>query len=157
MTSKSAKVQKIEDEQINIYKQAFDMFDKKGNGTISSDDLYLAFKNMGNEFTMEQVEEMVRELDEDNSGEIDFEEFISLIKKVNENDEEDEIDAVIRAFKTFDRDRNGYLDCREFRYILTRLGDRFTDQEVDEIFKEADLNHDGKIEYEEFVSFWKNK
>jgi calmodulin len=112
---------------------------------------------MGNEFTFEQVQEMIADLDEDNSGEVDFNEFVTLVKKVNESDEIDEEDAVIRAFRTFDKDKNGYLDCREFRYILTRLGDRFTDQEVDEIFKEADLNHDGKIQYEEFVNLWKNK
>jgi calmodulin len=154
----TSKAQTHDAETLSIFKQAFDMFDKEGNGTISVDELYQAFKNLGNDFTFEQVEEMVREIDADGSGEIDFEEFLSLIKKVNEdNNEIDEEDAVIRAFRTFDKDRNGYLDCREFRYILTRLGDRFTDQEVDEIFKEADLNHDGRIQYEEFVSFWKNK
>jgi len=140
-----------------IYKQAFDMFDKEGNGTISADELYDAFKNMGNEFTMEQLNDMIKELDQNGSGEIDFEEFIGLVKKVNDSEEVDEEEAVIRAFRTFDKDSNGYLDCREFRYILTRLGDRFTDEEANEIFKEADLNHDGKIQYEEFVNMWKKK
>ena len=144
-------------EKIAIYKQAFDMFDKEGNGSISADELYEAFKNMGNDFTIEQVNDMIKELDQNGSGAIDFNEFIGLVKKVNDTEEVDEEEAVIRAFRTFDKDRNGYLDCREFKYILTRLGDRFTEEEANEIFKEADLNHDGRIEYEEFVNMWKNK
>ena len=30
-------------------------------------------------------------------------------------------------------------------------------EEVEEVFKEADLDHDGKLDYKEFVDFWKNK
>ena len=33
---------------------------------------------------------------------------------------------------------------------MMQFGDRFTDEEVEELIKEADINKDGKIDYEEF-------
>ena len=55
------------------------------------------------------------------------------------------------AFKIFDRDNNGYIDLRELKTVITRMGEPFTDEEAEEIFKAADLNGDGKLDYDEFV------
>ena len=33
---------------------------------------------------------------------------------------------------------------------MMQFGDQFTDEEVEELIKEADVNKDGKIDYEEF-------
>ena len=56
------------------------------------------------------------------------------------------------AFKIFDRDGNGYIDLRELKTVITRMGEPLSDQEADEIFRAADLNGDGKLDYDEFVS-----
>ena len=55
------------------------------------------------------------------------------------------------AFKIFDRDGNGYIDMMELKSVVTRMGAPITEQEADELFKEADLNGDGKLDYDEFV------
>lgn len=147
----------IPEEKRQEYKEAFDMFDKDGSGHISVDEIYRVMKNMGMDMTKDEIKSMIADLDEDGSGEIDFEEFITFMQRTQVNEEISEEEEVIRAFQTFDKDGNGYLTCDEFKYILTNLGDKFAEDEVMEIFKEADLNHDGKIEYREFVDFWKNK
>ncbi len=33
---------------------------------------------------------------------------------------------------------------------MMQFGEQFTDEEVEELIKEADVNKDGKIDYEEF-------
>ena len=33
---------------------------------------------------------------------------------------------------------------------MMQFGDQFTDEEVEELIKEADVNKDGKIDFEEF-------
>ena len=48
----------------------------------------------------------------------------------------------------FDRDGNGYIDENELRHVLTNLGERLTDAEVHEMMLEADINNDGKIDYD---------
>ena len=55
------------------------------------------------------------------------------------------------AFKIFDRDGNGYIDLRELKTVITRMGEPLSDEEATEIFKAADLNGDGKLDYDEFV------
>ena len=55
------------------------------------------------------------------------------------------------AFKIFDRDGNGYIDIMELKSVVTRMGAPITDKEADELFRDADLNNDGKLDYDEFV------
>jgi len=53
--------------------------------------------------------------------------------------------------KVFDRDGNGFISAAELRHVMTNLGEKLTDEEVDEMIREADVDGDGQINYEEFV------
>ena len=56
------------------------------------------------------------------------------------------------AFKIFDKNRNGYIEIKELKTVTTTLGQKLTDEEFQEFWKEADINHDGKLDYNEFVN-----
>ena len=43
------------------------------------------------------------------------------------------------------------ISSTELRHIMTTLGDKLTEEEVDEMIREADIDGDGCINYEEFV------
>lgn len=153
--TKMKKVMDVPEDKLSEYKEAFDMFDKDGSGFISIDEIFSIMKNFGNPMTKGEIKKMISSIDEDGNGELDFEEFITFMKMTDEDIDEDE--AILRAFKAFDKDKNGYLSNIEFRYILTQLGEKFTDSEVDQIFVESDLNNDGKLNYKEFIEFWKKQ
>ncbi|KAF5750605.1 putative calcium-dependent protein kinase [Tripterygium wilfordii] len=70
---------KIERED-NLY-AAFSYFDKDGSGYITLDELQKAC----DEFGMEDVhlEEMIKEADQDNDGQIDYNEFVAMMQKGN--------------------------------------------------------------------------
>lgn len=58
---------------------AFQYFDKDGSGYITADELQLACEEFG--LGDVQLEEMIREVDEDNDGRIDYNEFVAMMQK----------------------------------------------------------------------------
>ena len=147
----------IPEEKIAEYKEAFDMFDKDGSGTISVTEIVKIMKNYGNPMSKEEIQNMIKDIDTDGDGELTFEEFVTLMQKqVSEVDETDE-DAVLRAFKSFDKDHDGKITNYEFKYILTQMGDKFSDEELKQLFDECNLDLNGTLVYQDFINFWKKK
>ncbi len=60
-------------------------------------------------------------------------------------------EKLVEAFKVFDRDGNDLVSAAELRTLMTNLGGKLTDEEVDEMIRDADVDGDGHINYDEFV------
>ncbi|CAN6440018.1 unnamed protein product [Victoria cruziana] len=60
---------------------AFSYFDKDGSGYITQDELQQACEEFGIEDV--RLEEMIREVDQDNDGRIDYNEFVAMMHKGN--------------------------------------------------------------------------
>uniref|UniRef100_A0A6M2DWA1 Putative calmodulin n=1 Tax=Xenopsylla cheopis TaxID=163159 RepID=A0A6M2DWA1_XENCH len=140
---------KLSPQQKQQFRSAFAVFDKDGDGKITARELGEVMRSLGQNPTEAEIIDMINDIDTDNSGFIDFDEFcIMMTKMLASKDVAEDLKA---AFKVFDRDGNGFIDASELRYIMTNLGERLTEDEVDMMMREADLNGDGVIDYEEFV------
>merc|ERR1711929_1039 len=141
--------EQLTEEQIAEFKEAFSLFDKDGDGTITTKELGTVMRSLGQNPTEAELQDMINEVDADGNGTLDFPEFLSLMaRKMKDTDTEEEL---IEAFKVFDRDGNGFISAAELRHVMTNLGEKLTDEEVDEMIREADVDGDGQINYEEFV------
>lgn len=60
-------------------REAFKVFDRDGNGFISSAELRHVMTSIGEKLTEEEVDEMIREADADGDGQINYNEFVDLL------------------------------------------------------------------------------
>lgn len=152
-TSKMA--DQLTEEQIAEFKEAFSLFDKDGDGTITTKELGTVMRSLGQNPTEAELQDMINEVDADGNGTIDFPEFLTMMaRKMKDTDSEEEIRE---AFRVFDKDGNGFISAAELRHVMTNLGEKLTDEEVDEMIREADIDGDGQVNYEEFVTMMTSK
>ena len=83
-------------------------------------------RNHGLHPTDEELRDMIRNVDKNSNGAIDFNEFIEMMLRRDSKIEED----VAHAFRVFDRDGDGLISEEELRLTMNNLGEPLTDQEV---------------------------
>ncbi len=149
---KTEKILAVPEEQLKEYKEAFDLFDREQTGLIGPNEIYSLLKNFGNPTPKKEIDQLMADFDEDGDGKLSFDEFVTFLHQSYVT--LDEMEAVIRAFKTFDRNNSGEIDLNEFKFILEKLGHKLPDDVVKLIFYESKLNENGKMDYNEFVNFW---
>ena len=59
--------------------EAFKVFNSDGNGLISAAEMRHVMTNLGEKLTDEDVDEMIREVDVDGDGHINYEEFVKIM------------------------------------------------------------------------------
>merc|ERR1712048_1011067 len=101
------------------------------------------------------LQQMMDLIDTDGSGVIDYSEFMAATMDKRKYIQED---VCWQAFKTFDVDGSGTIDKEELMKLLgidtvtNVMQVEYTEKEVDQIMNEVDLNHDGKIDFDEFLA-----
>ncbi|XP_069466335.1 calmodulin-1-like [Ambystoma mexicanum] len=136
----------LTEEQIAEFKEAFSLFDKDVDGTITTKELGTVMRSLGQNPTEAELQDMTNEVDAEG---IEFPEFLTMMaRKIKDTDSEEEIRE---AFRVFDKDANGYITAAELRHVMNNLGEKLTDEEVDEMIREAGIDGDGQVNYEEFV------
>ena len=137
--------------QVQEFKEAFDIFDVDGGGTITAEELGEVMKSLGQRPTRAQLEAMVREIDADGDGAIDFPEFLTMmLRKMNEGDPERELRDV---FTVFDKDQSGTISADELKSVMKVIGEKLTEQEIEDAIRLADTTGDGEVDYDEFIAF----
>ncbi|KAJ3286898.1 hypothetical protein HK104_008844 [Borealophlyctis nickersoniae] len=69
------------EDQIREVREAFNLFDTDGSGEISAKEWRVAMRALGFEASNEEVKRMLKEMDNDGSGSIDFTEFLGLMER----------------------------------------------------------------------------
>jgi calmodulin len=156
-SSESENIQKIRENEakqrdikrIKEVKEAFEVFDKNNDGFITLKELSTVMRSSGYNYTLLELQDMMKFYDKDESGTIDYKEFEHLmIKKNKQYDEEIEL---IETFKAFDRNCDGRISAQELKDVFEIIGKELTSKEIDELISQCDIDEDGEIDFEEFV------
>ena len=139
----------LTEEQRQEIKEAFDLFDTDGSGTIDAKELKVAMRALGFEPKKEEIKKMISDIDKDSSGTIDFSEFLEMMTaKMSEKDSREEI---LKAFRLFDDDETGKISFRNLKRVAKELGENMTDGELQDMMDEV-TDGDGEISPEEFYA-----
>ncbi|RIB30273.1 calmodulin 1 [Gigaspora rosea] len=140
-------------EQDAEYRELFSTFDKDNDGLITAQELGSVIKSLGYNPTDENLKTMIDKVDSDKDGKINYEEFKVMMSQSSNESTED----LREAFKVYDKDGNGYISAAELKSTMHSLGLKLNDEEVEAMISQADINKDGRIDYEEFIKMMKNQ
>ena len=136
-------------EHLQKLRNIFYKIDLNMDGKLSKEELYKAYKEAGIDITKEQLQKIMRSMDFDGNGYIEYEEFI----RVTLPKEQLFTDINLKnAFDMFDKDKNGTISFDE---ILEVIGtDKELDKNVIEDLK-MEVSYDGnkEIDFKHFKDF----
>lgn len=138
-------------DELKEYRQLFNMFDTDGSGAIGNEELKQAMFSMGMNANEAEIDNVIREVDADGNGEIDFDEFCACMKKSQSIVKSTNEELIRECFDIFDQDHNGIITESEFKYVAKELGD-FTEELAEKVFRELDVSANGHLSADQFAT-----
>ncbi|KAJ7390484.1 hypothetical protein OS493_025189 [Desmophyllum pertusum] len=137
---------KLTQDQIEEYRDAFQHFDKDNSGFITTKELGNAMRSLGENPREEDLQMMINSVDIDGNGQMDFEEFVKLMVAKNQfsfNEREAK-----EAFRIFDRDCRGYVMSEELRQVFQTLEEKIPEHDINEMLQDQKHQFNRKISFD---------
>lgn len=145
----------LSEDEIEEIREAFNLFDTDGSGTIDPNELTTAMKSLGFEAKNKTIYQMISDIDKDGKGEITFEEFLDVMTaRIGDTDSREDIQKV---FNLFDDDDTGYISLHNLKRVAKELGETMSDAEILEMIERGDTDQDGQINFDEFYAIMTTK
>jgi Ca2+-binding EF-hand superfamily protein len=150
--------------QSTNFKEAFSLFDKRGNGRVALPDLGDLLRACGQNPTLAEIKDLEAQMGGDckkaqksswmreeqrnwlGATTVDFDNFQRVLNRPGGFRDPGEPEEYCRGFQVFDKELTGFIGVGQFRYILTNLGEKMSDDEVDELLKAVDTSS-GELNY----------
>lgn len=104
---------------------------------------------LGHQLDDKILAEIIAEVDADGSGQLEFEEFVSLASRfLVEEDAEAMLQELKEAFRLYDKEGNGYITTDVLREILKELDDKITEDDLNSMIEEIDSDGSGTVDFD---------
>lgn len=145
----------LTEDDIEEIKEAFDLFDADGSGTVEPGELKNAMISLGFEAKNATLFHMISDLDKDGSGAIDFEEFLEMMTStMSDNDTRSDIHKI---FILFDVDKTGHINIKNLKKIARDLGETLNDDDLLDLIRKGDSDGDGQVSFDDFYNIMTKK
>eukprot|EP01066_Platyproteum_vivax_P008937 Platyproteum_vivax@DN387_c0_g1_i1.p1 len=144
--------QLTEEQKVEI-KEAFDLFDTDGSGSIDKEEILTAFKALGFEVDPNEIKKMIKEVDLDGGGDVGFDEFVKMMSQ--QIADRDPMQEMKKAFKLYDVNNKGKITIDDLRRVSKLIGENVEENVLQEMIKEGSKEGDPYIEFDEFISVMK--
>jgi len=114
------------------YRDAFDLYDKKNDGTISHEDFSTLIRALGKTPTESQLKDLVAQADPQKSGRVKFPNVLQILEKKLDPITSEQLKA---GFQVCDEEHTGFVSAAELREMLTTMGDTLSAEEADKLLK----------------------
>ncbi|CAG7815028.1 unnamed protein product [Allacma fusca] len=146
-----AEFEDIPPEKLEMLKKAFENF-SQGKDFISPDNVGGILRMMEVKYNAASLKELIIEIDEDGSGQIEFPEFICLFKKFEEEGDAEALEKELKeAFRLYDKEGEGSIPTSCLREIIKEIDAALTDEELDGMIEEIDEDGSGTVDFSEFM------
>ncbi|XP_060063084.1 calmodulin-A-like [Ylistrum balloti] len=130
------------------FAEAFDFFDMKKTGTITTQELFSVLRAMGQNATEAELNSMVNEVDADGNGTVEIDEFEEMMLNKIDAEVGPEVDK--ETFALFDADGDGLIGPEELLKVMRQFGKKVSEEEVKLMIMAVDKDGDGQVSFEEF-------
>uniref|UniRef100_A0A667G300 Myosin light chain 6B n=1 Tax=Lynx canadensis TaxID=61383 RepID=A0A667G300_LYNCA len=140
------------EDQTAEFKEAFQLFDRTGDGKILYSQCGDVMRALGQNPTNAEVLKVLGnpKSDEMNVKVLDFEHFLPMLQTVAKNKDQGTYEDYVEGLRVFDKEGNGTVMGAEIRHVLVTLGEKMTEEEV-EMLVAGHEDSNGCINYEELV------
>lgn len=119
MSKRPIDLTRIDPSVLSDFKEVFSSFDRDGDGTIDAGELGQVMASFGVSPSIAELQKMVQEVDLDNSGAIDFAEFVTMMmSRSNTSNPEDEAESV---FYVLDKDKDGFVSFDDLSHAMKNI------------------------------------
>eukprot|EP00468_Gymnochlora_sp_CCMP2014_P000121 CAMPEP_0167744782 /NCGR_PEP_ID=MMETSP0110_2-20121227/2781_1 /TAXON_ID=629695 /ORGANISM="Gymnochlora sp., Strain CCMP2014" /LENGTH=144 /DNA_ID=CAMNT_0007629339 /DNA_START=271 /DNA_END=705 /DNA_ORIENTATION=- len=70
---------------------------------------------------------------------------------------EEDLDDLRVAFRMFDKNNDGHISVKEMEEVFKTMGLEVSDEEVEKMMSDANVNHEGEMDFPEFVKLMMNQ
>mmetsp|Transcript_19021 Transcript_19021/g.26534 ORF Transcript_19021/g.26534 Transcript_19021/m.26534 type:complete len:160 (+) Transcript_19021:42-521(+) len=142
---------RLNEKEKNEIREAFKLFDIKGEGRISAKDTVVALRALGTEPDKEEVRSMFTAINKDAGESLNFEEFSKIMSmKMNQSMSGAEIS---RAFVMLRDDETERIDIERLREMCKEIGEELESDELLHLMRAAGATSDkDTIDLQAFTS-----
>ncbi|POM77684.1 Calmodulin [Phytophthora palmivora] len=149
-------------------REQFAHYDTDSSGSINATEMHKLFTNLGEQLTLNNVRELIKSVDTDGNGEVDFDEFLHLLRKQQDKNQYSvsltlallfgpkELTKLKQQFMVLDLDGSGAIDEHELRQFVKKLGRRADEFDLPAMLREVDDDGSGTIGFNEFLQIVAN-